>query len=319
MKSKKALANFIRIVGTGADQAKVICVAFRQENGRRRPLPASSSSSYLWSSGPVPIELQSCPEEIQSIVQPFPLRTNSQIRRQSISQSQTPSQAVLFHSTDTQWQHCRPKVERTHGGGAADQSSRQFRSRAEKGAPDGGPPDTSRQLRAVDPGARTREKTTQSAKGFPATAEWIPGHRCQHDTRGVLSEIGLYGRVAQDQARSNKIRECCAKHGPSLHPNGMRVFGLDAKKAMEVVPGIAFPACSSDVFNHAQPRRYSGENFTLEERGCKWDCRRVVHCGWACGHQPRMTPADTTIKSDILRLCSSGKKARYAGENHSEY
>ena len=105
----------------------------------------------------------------------------------------------------------------------------------------------------------------------------------------------------------------------------MRVFGLDAKKTMEVVPGLAFPACSSDVFTHAQPRRYSGDsggNFALGpwiRKDWKWDSRRVVDCGWACGHKPRVTPAYAAIKSDILRLCCSGKKVRYAGEDHSEY
>ena len=135
--------------------------------------------------------------------------------------------------------------------------------------------------------------------------------------------IGLYGRVARDQARSDnpccRVRECRAEHDPSLHPNGMRVFGLDAEKAMEVVPGIAFPTCSSDVFSDAQARRYSGGNFTLEEWDYKGGCRRVVNCGWTCGHQPRVTPAYAAIKSDILRLGCSGKKARYAGEDQREY
>ncbi len=73
-----------------------------------------------------------------------------------------------------------------------------------------------------------------------------------------------------------------------LHPHGMRVFGPDTEKAMEVVPDIAFPACSPDVFDHAQARRYTGGNFTLEEWDYKEGCHRVVNCGWTCGRPPAL-------------------------------
>ena len=115
----------------------------------------------------------------------------------------------------------------------------------------------------------------------------------------------------------NVRRECCTGRDASLHPNGVRVFGLDAEKSMEVIPGIGFPASSSDVFSDTLTRRYSGGNFIL--KGQIGNNRRVAGCGWACGHQPRVTPADATIKSDILRLGCSGKKTRYAGEDQSEY